>query len=77
MIAKPLPATVLEPLTQLLSWLAWTVLLVCIARVIVVGGQLATRLYREEAIEGLGASLFAAVLVGAASGLAAALLPNH
>ncbi|WP_280362795.1 hypothetical protein [Nocardia wallacei] len=77
MTAKPLPAEVTRPITQLLGWLAWLVLLVCVARAVFVGGQLAMRLYRDEAIEGLAAALLAAVLAGAASGLAAALLPTH
>ncbi|WP_378741162.1 hypothetical protein [Nocardia brasiliensis] len=74
MTAKPLPAEVLSPLTQLLGYLAWFVLLICIARAIWAGGQLAIRLYREEAIEGLLGSLAAAVLAGSASAIAAAVL---
>ncbi|MBF6063479.1 hypothetical protein IU500_18510 [Nocardia terpenica] len=73
----PLPPTVLEPLVRLLGWLAWLVLLCCIARAIWTGGQLAIRLYRDEAVEGLAGSALAAVLVGAASGIAAALFPLH
>ncbi|MFD3706166.1 hypothetical protein ACFWUP_23755 [Nocardia sp. NPDC058658] len=75
MTAKTLPAQVLSPLTQLLGWLAWIVLLLCVARAIWVGGQLAIRLYREEAVEGLIASLTAAVFVGSASALAVAIIP--
>ncbi|MCM6774418.1 hypothetical protein NDR86_13135 [Nocardia sp. CDC141] len=66
-----------EPLTHLLGWLAWIVLLLCIARATWVGGQLAIRMYREEAVEGLAGSLLGAVLVGAASAFAAALFPTH
>ncbi|MGQ4618980.1 hypothetical protein [Nocardia sp. R7R-8] len=73
--AKQLPAQVLSPLTQLLGWLAWFVLLLCIARAIWVGGLLAIRLYREEAIEGLAGALAGAVLLGSASSLALAILP--
>ncbi|MFD4434071.1 hypothetical protein [Nocardia sp. NPDC058497] len=76
MLAKQLPAQVLSPLIQLLGWLAWLVLLVCVARTIWVGGQLAVRMYRDEAVEGLIAALCAAVLLGSASGLAVALLPT-
>ncbi|MBF5000685.1 hypothetical protein IRT45_26455 [Nocardia sp. BSTN01] len=68
---------VLGPLTQLLGWLAWLVLLLAIARTIWIGWQLAWRLHREEAIEGLAGALLAAVLVGSASGIAAALFPTH
>lgn len=70
---KPLPDTVLTPIIQLLGWLAWFVLLLCIARAIWVGGLLAIRVYREESIEGLIGALLAAALLGSASGLAAAL----
>ncbi|MGW5922175.1 hypothetical protein ACWFPY_24560 [Nocardia fluminea] len=76
MIAKPLPSQVLSPLTQLVNWLAWFVLLLCIARAIWVGGQLAIRIYREEAIEGFIGSLVAAALLGSASALAIAILPT-
>jgi hypothetical protein len=74
--AKPLPPQVLSPLTQLLGWLAWFVLLLCIARAVWVGGLLAIRLYREEAVEGLVGALAAAVLLGSASSLALAVLPT-
>lgn len=76
MIAAPLPAQVLAPLTQLLNWLAWFVLLLCVARATFVGGQLAVRIYREEAIEGFIGSLVAAALLGMASALAIAILPT-
>ncbi|MFI8974158.1 hypothetical protein ACIGO9_14825 [Nocardia asteroides] len=66
----------MSPLTQLVNWLAWFVLLVCISRATWVGGQLAVRIYREEAIEGFLASLAAAALLGSASALAIVLLPT-
>ncbi|SUE28919.1 Uncharacterised protein [Nocardia farcinica] len=75
MIAAPLPAQVTTPLTQLLGWLAWFVLLVCIARAIWVGGQLAIRMYREESVEGLLGALLGAALLGSASSIALAVLP--
>ncbi|MFR9773781.1 hypothetical protein [Nocardia sp. SC052] len=73
---KPIPPQVLLPLTQLLGWLAWFVLLLCIARAVWVGGLLAIRLHREEAVEGLVGALAAAVLLGSASSLALAVLPT-
>lgn len=76
MNAEPLPAQVLAPLTQLVNWLAWFVLLLCVARATFVGGQLALRIYREEAIEGFIGSLAAAALLGSASALAIAILPT-
>ncbi|WP_327116478.1 hypothetical protein OHB12_04705 [Nocardia sp. NBC_01730] len=75
-IAKPLPAHVLSPITQLLGYLAWFVLLLCIARAVWVGGQLAIRLYREEAIEGLLGALLGAALLGSANSIAIAVLPT-
>ncbi|WP_338760860.1 hypothetical protein V7968_32540 [Nocardia vulneris] len=76
MIAKPLPAEVLSPLTLLLSYLAWFVLLICIARAIWTGGLLTIRLYRDEAVEGLIGSLLAAALAGSASAIAITVLPT-
>ncbi|MFC9965690.1 hypothetical protein ACFVH4_15790 [Nocardia ignorata] len=73
--AEPLPANVLSPLTQLLGYLAWCVLVLCIARTIWVGGLLGIRLYREESLEGLAGALLGAALLGMASSLALAVLP--
>ncbi|MFI6041960.1 hypothetical protein ACIA8C_10015 [Nocardia sp. NPDC051321] len=75
MTAKQLPAQVLSPLVELLGYLAWFVLLICIARAIWAGGQLAIRLHREESIEGLIGALIGAALVGSASSLAIHVLP--
>ncbi|WP_216918062.1 hypothetical protein [Nocardia noduli] len=74
--AKQLPTQVLSPLTQLLGYLAWCVLLLCIARAVWVGGLLAIRSYREESIEGLIGALLGAALLGSASSLALAVLPS-
>lgn len=74
--AEPLPAQVLSPLTQLLGWLAWLVMLLCIARAVWVGGLLAIRSYREESLEGLLGALLGAALLGAASSIALAVLPS-
>ena len=73
--AKQVPTQVLSPLTQLLGYLAWCVLLLCIARAVWVGGLLAIRSYREESIEGLIGALLGAALLGSASSLALAVLP--
>lgn len=77
MSAKSLPPEVTRYLSTLLGWLAWMVLLLCIARTIYLAALLAIRLYREEAAEGLVGALLAALLVGSASGIAAALFPTH
>ncbi|WP_433194568.1 hypothetical protein ACQP1G_38345 [Nocardia sp. CA-107356] len=76
MIAKPLPAQVLSPLTQLLGYLMWFVLLLCIARAVWVGGLLAIRMYREESVEGLLGALLGAALLGSASSIAITVLPT-
>lgn len=75
-LAEPLPPQVLSPLTLLLGYLAWLVLLLCIARLIWVAGLLAIRMYREESLEGLIGALAAAALVGSASSIALAVLPT-
>ncbi|WP_280493043.1 hypothetical protein [Nocardia asiatica] len=75
-LAADLPTDVLSPLTQLLGYLAWCVLLLCIARAVWVGGLLAIRVYREESLEGLFGALLGAALLGMASSLALAVLPH-
>ncbi|MCU1641734.1 hypothetical protein [Nocardia sp.] len=77
MSAKSLPPQVTQYLYPLLGYLAWMVLLLCIARTIYLAGLLAIRIYREEAIEGFAGALLAAVLIGSASGIATALFPTH
>ena len=74
-LALPLPADVISPLTQLLGYLAWCVLVLCIARAIWIGALLGIRAYREESLEGLVGALLGAVLLGMASSLAVAVLP--
>lgn len=76
MIAKPIPVQVLSPLTQLLGYLMWFVLLLCIARAVWVGGLLAIRIYREESVEGLLGALLGAALLGSASTIAITVLPT-
>lgn len=72
-IAAQLPDSVTTPLMQLLGWLGWLVALLCIARAMWCGGLLALHAHRGEATEGLIAALLAAVLLGSAGALAAAL----
>lgn len=76
-VAKSLPTQVTVHLYQMLGWLAWMVLLLSIARMIFVGGLLAVRIYRDEAIEGLIGALLAAALTGSAGGIALALFPTR
>ena len=77
MSAKNLPPEVLSPLVQLLQWMAWLVLALCTGRAVWLGGLLWARMYREESVEGLLASIAAAALVGSASGLAAAIISTR
>ncbi|MEU6559259.1 hypothetical protein [Nocardia nova] len=77
MTAARMDPAVTSALTQMLGWLAWLVLLVAIARTLWIGWQLAWRTHRDEAIEGLAGALLAAILVGSASAIAAALFPTH
>ncbi|MFE2997390.1 hypothetical protein ACFXG4_20540 [Nocardia sp. NPDC059246] len=76
-VAKSLPPEVTIHLYPMLGWLAWMVLLLSIARTVFLAWLLAIRIYRDEAVEGIIGALLAAVLVGSASGLAAALFPTH
>lgn len=76
MNTRPLPPQVLSPITQLLGYLCWFVLLLCIGRAIWLGGLLAIRVYRDESIEGLIGTLLGAVLLGSASSIALAVLPD-
>ncbi|WP_194817929.1 hypothetical protein [Nocardia sp. XZ_19_385] len=77
MSAKPLPASVTDPLVQLLQWLAWLVLALCVARAVWLGGLLAVRIYREESVEGLFGTVAAAALLASAGGLAAAIVATR
>ncbi|TQM32677.1 hypothetical protein [Nocardia bhagyanarayanae] len=76
-MTTPMPSNVIEPLMELLGYLCWLVLLLCIARAIWIAGQLAVRVYRDEAIEGFVGALAAAALTGSASGIAIAVLPTQ
>ncbi|TLG01718.1 hypothetical protein FEK35_23755 [Nocardia cyriacigeorgica] len=69
-----LPPQVIAPLAQLLGYLTWFVLLLCVGRAIFVAGLLAFRIYRGESIEGLIGALSGAALLGSASGIAGAVL---
>ncbi|ONM47689.1 hypothetical protein [Nocardia donostiensis] len=76
---KQMPAEVLEPLSQLLNWLLWFVLLVCLAWMIVSAGKLwltfRSDLAMNDASHGVLMSLLGAVVASTASGIALAFLP--
>ncbi|MBF6297428.1 hypothetical protein IU459_07695 [Nocardia amamiensis] len=76
---KRMPAEVLAPLMQLLNWLLWFVLLVCLAWMIVSAGKLwltfRSDLAMNDASHGVLMSLLGAVVASTASGIALAFLP--
>ncbi|MET9024448.1 hypothetical protein ABZW96_02390 [Nocardia sp. NPDC004168] len=76
---KQMPADVLAPLMQLLNWLLWFVLLVCLAWMIVSAGKLwlvfRSDLAMNDASHGVLMSLLGAVVASTASGIALAFLP--
>ncbi|CAM4067396.1 hypothetical protein NONI108955_07090 [Nocardia ninae] len=77
---KQMPSEVLEPLMQLINWLLWFVLLVCLAWMIVSAGKLwlAFRddLAMNDASHGVLMSLLGAIVASTASGIALAFLPT-
>lgn len=77
---KQMPAEVLEPLMQLLNWLLWFVLLVCLAWMIVSAGKLwiafRSDLAMNDASHGVLMSLLGAIVASTASGIALAFLPT-
>ncbi|PXX57810.1 hypothetical protein DFR70_11640 [Nocardia tenerifensis] len=77
---KQMPAEVLQPLMQLLNWLLWFVLLVCLAWMIVSAGKLwiafRSDLAMNDASHGVLMSLLGAIVASAASGIALAFLPT-
>ncbi|WP_107658007.1 hypothetical protein [Nocardia suismassiliense] len=77
---KQMPSEVLQPLMQLINWLLWFVLLVCLAWMIVSAGKLwlAFRddLAMNDASHGVLMSLLGAIVASTASGIALAFLPT-
>ncbi|MFC9440864.1 hypothetical protein [Nocardia sp. NPDC057030] len=77
---KQMPAEVLEPLMQLLNWLLWFVLLVCLAWMILSAGKLwiafRSDLAMNDASHGVLMSLLGAIVASTASGIALAFLPT-
>lgn len=64
-------------ITTIVQWIAWLVLALCVVGILMVSGRMALAHRRGEAAEhasGLVMVLAAAVLVGSASGLVAALV---
>lgn len=66
-----------EGIATIVGWVAWTVLVLCVVGVLLVGGRMAVAHRRGEGARyaaELGYVLAGAVLVGSASGLIAALV---
>jgi len=78
---KHMPSEVLQPITQMLSWLLWSVLLLCLAWLIVSAGRFwATfrhgSLLDNDAAHGVLMSILGALVASAATSIALALLPS-
>ncbi|GAA5054175.1 hypothetical protein [Nocardia callitridis] len=77
---KQMPAEVLAPLMQLLNWLLWFVLLVCLTWMIVSAGKLwmafRSDLAMNDSSHGVLMSLLGASVASTASGIALAFLPG-
>ncbi|MFD3508424.1 hypothetical protein [Nocardia sp. NPDC058666] len=76
---KQLPAEVLAPIMQLLNWLLWFVLLMCLAWMILAAGRLwiafRSDLAVNDASHGILMSLIGASVASTASAIALAFLP--
>ncbi|WP_054814030.1 hypothetical protein [Nocardia arizonensis] len=76
---KQMPSDVLEPLMQLLNWLLWFVLLVCLAWMILSAGRLWNAVRSDMAVNdathGVVMSLIGATVASTASAIALAILP--
>jgi hypothetical protein len=78
---KHMPTEVLQPIMQLLSWLLWLVLLLCLAWLILSAGRFwATfrhgSLLDNDAAHGVLMSIIGALVATSATGIALALLPS-
>ncbi|UGT43000.1 hypothetical protein LTV02_06290 [Nocardia yamanashiensis] len=78
---KQMPADVLRPIMQLIDWLLWCVLLLCMAWMIVSAGRMWYTFRNAEwaendATHGVVMSLLGAIMASSASGIALALLPT-
>lgn len=77
MAYKQLPAEVLEPLRQAGGWVMWLFFAYCVFRLMIVAAQFAWAFKQRGEFEGPDNALmvvFASIVGGAASGIAAALL---
>jgi hypothetical protein len=72
-----MPSDVIAPIMQMLDWLLWSVLLLCLAWLIVSAGRLwlARGAVESDAAHGVLMSLIGALVASTATGIALALLP--
>ncbi|MQY28999.1 hypothetical protein [Nocardia aurantia] len=77
---KPMPAEVIAPIMQLIDWLLWCVLLLCLAWLIISAGKLWSAFRDDMAINnathGILMSLLGAIVASSASAIALAFLPQ-
>jgi hypothetical protein len=77
---KPMPAEVIAPIMQLIDWLLWCVLLLCLAWLIISAGRLWSAFRDDMAINnathGILMSLLGAIVASSASAIALAFLPQ-
>jgi hypothetical protein len=74
---KRIPSDVVAPIMQMLDWLLWLVLLLCLAWLIVSAGRLwlARGALQSDAGHGVLMSLVGAIVASSATSIALALLP--
>ncbi len=76
---KQMPADVLEPIMQLIDWLLWAVLLVCLVWMIISAGRMWSAMRDgmavNDATHGVTVSLLGAITATSASAIALAFLP--
>jgi hypothetical protein len=76
---KQMPADVIEPIMQLINWLLWCVLLLCLAWMIISAGRLWSAMRDDMAVNdashGIVMSLIGAIVASSASAIALTLLP--
>ncbi|MCX4091154.1 hypothetical protein LBW94_002235 [Nocardia sp. alder85J] len=77
---KPMPTEVIAPIMQLIDWLLWCVLLLCLAWLIISAGRLWSAFRDDMAINnathGILMSLLGAIVASSASAIALAFLPQ-
>jgi hypothetical protein len=78
---KHMPTEVLQPIMQMLGWLLWLVLLLCLAWMILSAGRFWSQfrggnLLDNDAAHGVFMSMIGALVATSATGIALVLLPS-